>query len=134
MPPTYSRMWIFGCVSYPYIGTTRKDKLSPKSQWCVFIGYSGVHCGYKHYNPITDFVSISCHMVLDEFFFPSAENKSLSSTTLPPSTVTLPIVQPCPSSSQTMIDIQHSNHYFFIIFIWILKRRLWVIFILMAPT
>lgn len=62
--PDYTHLRLFGCACYPYLGAYRKDKLSPKSIRCVFLGYSNVHKGYRSFDPSTGRGYISRHLEL----------------------------------------------------------------------
>jgi len=43
--PDYNLLGTFGCLCYPFLGSTRQDKLSPKSVSCLFLGYVPHHKG-----------------------------------------------------------------------------------------
>lgn len=68
--PDYSLLKVFGCACYPYLGPYKKDKLSPKSSRCTFLGYSSLHKGYRCYENSTKKIYISRHVVFDETIFP----------------------------------------------------------------
>lgn len=67
----YTHLRVFGCACYPYLGASRKDKLSPKSIRCLFLGYSNVHKGYRSLDTYTGRGYISRHLFFDERSFPT---------------------------------------------------------------
>ena len=38
-PPSYKHMRVFGCEAYCHVPKEFRDKLSPKSKKCIFLGY-----------------------------------------------------------------------------------------------
>lgn len=90
--PAYSLFRTFGCLCYPFLGSTRVDKLSPKSVACIFLGYAPNHKGYLCYDTTTTKTYTSRHVVFHETVFPIASLDHVSS----PSVVNLPTF---PSSS-----------------------------------
>lgn len=88
--PDLSILKVFGCTCYPYLGPYRKDKLSPKSSKCTFIGYSPMHKGYKCYDNSTKKIFISRHVVFEETTFPFCTCASIYYTPADSTTI-LPI-------------------------------------------
>jgi hypothetical protein len=52
--PSYEHLRIFGCTCYPNMITTAPHKFSPCSTWCVFLGYSADHKGYRYLDLLTN--------------------------------------------------------------------------------
>ena len=112
--PDYSFLKVFGCTCYPYLGTYRNNKLSPKSLPCVFLGYSPYHKGYRCYEPKTKRLYISRHVVFDESLFPFQNTTPKSTKCDTPHKVLLPIPlnkllpsQSCTSSSPSILPPVH---------------------------
>ncbi|KAH9669465.1 retrovirus-related pol polyprotein from transposon RE1 [Citrus sinensis] len=70
----YRGLRSFGCRCFPYLRIYRKNKFSPKTYPCVFIGYSPSHKGYRCLYPPTNKVYISRHVIFDENLFPFKTN------------------------------------------------------------
>ncbi|RVX11445.1 Retrovirus-related Pol polyprotein from transposon TNT 1-94 [Vitis vinifera] len=68
--PEYRSLRIFGCQCFPYLRDYGKNKFSPKTYPCVFIGYSSLHKGYRCLHPSTKRVYISRHVIFNENCFP----------------------------------------------------------------
>ena len=68
--PEYKSLRIFGCQCFPYLWDYGKNKFSPKTSPCVFIGYSSLHKGYRCLHPSTKRVYISHHVIFNENCFP----------------------------------------------------------------
>jgi hypothetical protein len=101
--PSYEHLRVFGCACYPNTVATAPHKLAPRSTWCVFLGYSFDHKGYRCIDLSTNRLFISGHVVFDEYNFPFAASPNLTDldfllesgstvstigTRLPPSTTT----------------------------------------------
>ena len=65
--PDLSHTRIFGAIAYVHIPDEKRQKLDPKSEKCILVGYSLEQKGYKCYNPSTQKVRISRDVVFDEF-------------------------------------------------------------------
>ncbi|PKU79458.1 Retrovirus-related Pol polyprotein from transposon TNT 1-94 [Dendrobium catenatum] len=86
--PNYTTLRTFGCLCYPWLRPYVLDKFSPRSQACVFIGYSSLHKGYKCYNPSSGKTHITRHVVFHEHQFPYkhssiSDHPHISSPTAP---------------------------------------------------
>ena len=57
---------VFGCVCFVHIPQEVRTKMEPRSEKCIFIGYSMEQKRYKCYNPITKEVRVSRDVVFDE--------------------------------------------------------------------
>lgn len=65
LDPGYYFLCVFGCLSFPWLCPYTKDKLSPHSKRCVFMGYSKIHKGYKCFDPTFSKFFVSRHVVFD---------------------------------------------------------------------
>ena len=64
--PDLSHVRIFGSIAYVHIPDATRQKLDPKSEKCILIGYSLEQKGYKCYNPSTRKARTSRDVVFDE--------------------------------------------------------------------
>ena len=64
--PNLTHLKVFGCVCFVHIPQEVRTKMEPRSEKCIFIGYSMEQKGYKCYNPITKEVRVSRDVVFDE--------------------------------------------------------------------
>lgn len=71
-PPDYTILRTFGCACYPYLRPYAPHKLAPRSERCLFLGYSALHLGYRCLSLSTGRLHTSRHVVLDESVFPLA--------------------------------------------------------------
>jgi hypothetical protein len=76
--PSNEHLRVFGCTCYPNTTATAPHKLSPRSTWCVFLGYSTDHKGYHCLDLSTNRLIISQHVVFDEDSFSLATSPSLT--------------------------------------------------------
>jgi hypothetical protein len=65
--PSISHLHVFGCVTFVHVLKETKTKLDSKGGKCIFINYCEETKGYKLYNPISQYVIISCDVIFDEF-------------------------------------------------------------------
>lgn len=66
----YNSLNIFSCRCFSYLNG--KNKFSPKTYPCVFIGYSSLHKGYRCYHPASRKNYVSRHVVFNEKTLPYA--------------------------------------------------------------
>jgi histone deacetylase 1/2 len=69
-PPDYSFLRTFGCAVWPNLRPYNQRKLQFRSMQCVFLGYSGLHKGYKCLDITTRRLYISHDVTFDESIFP----------------------------------------------------------------
>jgi transposase InsO family protein len=61
-----SHLKVFGCITYVHIPDEKRSKLDPKTEKCIFIGYSLEQKGYRCFNPSTRKLQVSRNVVFDE--------------------------------------------------------------------
>jgi hypothetical protein len=76
--PSYEHLGVFGCTCYPNTTATTPYKLSLRSTWCVFLGYSADHKGYRCLDLSINRLIVSRHVVFDEDNFPLASSPNLT--------------------------------------------------------
>jgi len=64
--PNVGHFKVFGCLAYAHIPDEKRRKLDPKSQACIFVGYSENYKAYRLYNPKTKSIVISRNVIFDE--------------------------------------------------------------------
>lgn len=72
-PPSVRHIRTFGCCAYAHVDKQKRQKLDPKSEKLVMVGYSDVTKGYRLLNPTNDKITIS----RDVIFFEKEEETSL---------------------------------------------------------
>jgi len=70
--PNYLKLRVFGCLCYPWLRLYAKHKLDPHLRPCVFLGYSLTQSAYKCFDPTTQRLFISRHVLFVETAFPFA--------------------------------------------------------------
>ena len=62
---------MFGCIAYVHIPSHLRNKLDPRAEKCVFVGYATNKKGYKCFNPITRkfHITMDVHFVENTIFF-----------------------------------------------------------------
>ena len=68
--PEYFSLRTFGCACWPNLRPYNQHKLSFRSKVCVFLGYSGLHKGYKCLDLDSGRVYVSHDVIFDEILFP----------------------------------------------------------------
>ena len=100
-PPPLQALRAFGCACYPYLKPYNKNKLQPRSQECVFLGYPPLSKGYICLNPTSNKIYIACYALFNKSLFPFAQSSfSTDPHTLFTTTFSLwfPYSQSIPSS------------------------------------
>ena len=65
--PDYAHLCVFGCGAYAHVPKELRQKLDPKSQKCIFIGYGTKgEMGYRLWNPESHKVIRSSHVIFNE--------------------------------------------------------------------
>ncbi|PKU78985.1 Retrovirus-related Pol polyprotein from transposon TNT 1-94 [Dendrobium catenatum] len=85
---SYSHLRTFGCLCFPWTKPYAPHKLAPRSQVCIFLGYSSNHKGYRCLQIATNRIYISRHVVFCEHIFP------FSSSDVPKTTDSVPSYMP----------------------------------------
>ena len=62
-PPSYSSLRVFGCACFVLLQPHEHSKLEPRSRLCCFLGYGIEHKGYRCWDPISQRLRISRHVV-----------------------------------------------------------------------
>ncbi|KAJ9541946.1 hypothetical protein OSB04_028452 [Centaurea solstitialis] len=68
--PTYTKLKPFGCLCYPWLRPYARSKLHPRSEKCVFLGYSSSKSAYKCYDYTNRRLYHSRHVECIETQFP----------------------------------------------------------------
>ena len=93
--PDYSFLKTFGCLCHPYLRPYTPNKLTSRSDQCLFLGYSGSHRGYRCLSLQIGKLFISRRAMFTENTFPCA----LLSTTVPSDSSSLGLIGSHPSVS-----------------------------------
>ncbi|PKU63244.1 Retrovirus-related Pol polyprotein from transposon TNT 1-94 [Dendrobium catenatum] len=68
--PSYTHLKTFGCLCFPWLKPYSKSKLSPLSIPCVFVGYALNQKGFRCFDPNTQRIFVSRHVIFNETKFP----------------------------------------------------------------
>jgi hypothetical protein len=64
--PNVNHFRVFGCVAYVHVVDQKRQKLDPKSELCIFLGYSEQIKAYRLYNPLTNSIVVSRYVIFYE--------------------------------------------------------------------
>lgn len=64
--PDYSSLRVFGCTCFVLRPHVERNKLSPRSALCVFLGYGIGQKGYRCFDPVSQKLYVSRHVVFLE--------------------------------------------------------------------
>ncbi|KAA8538928.1 hypothetical protein F0562_025620 [Nyssa sinensis] len=92
--PNYLKLKRFGCLCFPLTRPYNTHKLQPKSVPCLFVGYSSARNAYKCFDPTTNRLYHSRHVLFDETQNGPSTHPVLSSSSAnaPPLNVASPSV------------------------------------------
>ena len=94
--PDYNLFRTFGCLCYPHLRDYSPHKLTPRSEQCIFLGYSSIHLGYRCLSLSSQKLFISRDVIFEESIFPysssSTSPKIQSPGILGPPPTNLPII------------------------------------------
>ena len=80
--PSYSHLKVFGCLCYVHLKLRDKNKFSPRSARCIFVGYPFGQKGCKEYDLEKKEFFISRDVIFHENKFPMAVISVIASPTL----------------------------------------------------
>ena len=75
-PSNYTKLWVFGCLCYPWLRPYSQHKLDSHSTPCVFLGYSTTQSAYIYLDLSTSKTYISRHVKFLENSFPFTTHQS----------------------------------------------------------
>jgi Reverse transcriptase (RNA-dependent DNA polymerase) len=103
--PDYTMLHPLGCTCFPLLRPYTQHKLEPRSDSCVFLGYSSIHKGYYCYHLSSNRLYVSRHVVFNELEFPFSSLPPTESgqESQPLSTSPL-VILPSPQCSTSLPD------------------------------
>uniref|UniRef100_A0A2N9F358 Uncharacterized protein n=1 Tax=Fagus sylvatica TaxID=28930 RepID=A0A2N9F358_FAGSY len=97
---------VFGCVAFVHVLDPGRDKLSPRSRKCIFLGYSRTQKGYRCYSPeshryfvstdVTFFESTSLFFSPGQCLSPELISSHEGEDSFPSPTLPIPLLSPPP--------------------------------------
>ncbi|CAJ2637857.1 unnamed protein product [Trifolium pratense] len=103
--PDYSSLKVFGSTCFVLRPQVERNKLSPRSTICVFLGYGAGQKGYRCYDPSSDKLYVSRHVV----FLEHIPYYSLSSDSHTPSRSELTNIDPFCIDNDIFHDCNFEN-------------------------
>ncbi|KAJ4719020.1 Retrovirus-related Pol polyprotein from transposon TNT 1-94 [Melia azedarach] len=83
-PPNYSLLKVFGCACFVLLQPHEHTKLEPRARLCCFLGYGIEHKGYRCWDPVSNRLRISKHVIFWEHKLFSSMSKFSSESHLTP--------------------------------------------------
>ena len=107
--PNFSFFKIWGCNAY--VKKVDSDKLEPKSQKCLFVGYPKETNGYYFYYPPEHKVFVSKHVVFLEKEFLSGEDsgRTIDLDEINEQRKDIPLLEPEPEVSQEVVTMLETS-------------------------
>ena len=68
--PNMNHLHSFGCLCFPWLKPYAPNKLQPKSQPCIFVGYSPTQYAYQCFDPASNKIYTSRHVKFLDTTFP----------------------------------------------------------------
>ena len=65
LKPCLVHLRILGCLAYAHLDKTHRDKLEPRAQQTIFLGYDDSSKAYRVYNPKTNRIIVSRDITFD---------------------------------------------------------------------
>ncbi|KAJ4768699.1 hypothetical protein LUZ62_079074 [Rhynchospora pubera] len=72
--PNYQHFHVIGCACYPLLRPYNQHKMQPRSEKCVFLGYSQTYKGYQCLHLLTNKMYVSRHVIFDETDLPFTQH------------------------------------------------------------
>ncbi|KAJ1699274.1 hypothetical protein LUZ63_007786 [Rhynchospora breviuscula] len=104
-PPDYNFLKVIGCACYPLLRPYNTNKLQPRSDLCVFMGYSTQHKGYRCLHLPSQRVYISRHVTFNENIFPFTQTVPTNTEPTQVTTSTTLTILP-----QTEVPVPSDDH------------------------
>lgn len=115
--PNYTKLRSFGCLCFPWLKPYTSNKLEPRSEACVFLGYSLTQSAYICYNFKTHKMYHSRHVQFIEDVFPLSMHDSTLSPRCQTQENSNSIIQPLttlhpfsPNKSRLTPNISHHSN------------------------
>lgn len=97
--PDYKSLKVFGCACFVLLQPHEYTKLEPRARLCRFLGYGTKHKGYRCWDPISQRIRISRHVVFWEHIMFSSLSKFKSIPSISTPLFTNPDVDLFPSDT-----------------------------------
>jgi hypothetical protein len=107
----YLFLCTFGCAVWPNLRPYNQHKLQFRSNQCAFIGYSGLHNGYKCLDISTGRLYISRGVTFDESMFPFTQLRPNAGALLKAELLLLPSILRNPSILDQENELRHDYMY-----------------------